>query len=246
MLPCALQWASKSVVVFRKTFFASRVLISLVSCCQTLVPFTSHSTNHLFFQGNNQLWRIFAAESPLARAKCNACLCKCKPYPFLGLCHLTVEGDNFAHPPLPYILFRFYFSYLICRVREFWLIFIPVATSQSNYLRLCTSLYKVQLSMQKNNLSYLPWQKRKYFPRSRRIDQPIVLSLTKSLPYPPTHLTHFQPPKHPPSLLSQEKERPPTTLNSGHSQAWRIWTKTSILNPGLSQQLLEPVVTTLL
>lgn len=95
----ALQSASKVVVVFRKTFFAIRMLISLVSCCQLwcLAQAILQSSNHLFFQSNNQLWRVFAAESLLARAKGSAYLCKCKPYPFLGLCHLTME-DNFAHP----------------------------------------------------------------------------------------------------------------------------------------------------
>lgn len=35
-------------------------------------------------------------------------------------------------------------------------IFIPVATSQSNRLKHWTSLDKIQVSMQKKNLSYLP------------------------------------------------------------------------------------------
>lgn len=126
------------------------------------------SSNHLFFQGNNQLWRIFAAESPLARAKCNACLCKCKPYPFLGLCHLTIEGDNFAHPPLTLYLVQvlFFMSYLQSKgiLTSFFYLFnffIPVATSHSNHLRHWTSLYEVHLSMQRNNLSYLPWHSTK-------------------------------------------------------------------------------------
>lgn len=95
--------------------------------CALLLDSSAHallqSLNRLFFQGHNQLWMIFAAESLLARAKGNACLCKCKPYPFLGLCHLTAEGDDFAHPPLPYIPFRFSFECFIYRTREGYLFF---------------------------------------------------------------------------------------------------------------------------
>lgn len=78
---------------------------------------------------------------------------------------------------------------------------------QSSRLQHWTGLCKVWLSMQRNNLCYLPSEKRKYFPGNRKNKPAYCIYLTKSPPYPLAHLINFQPPKHPPSLLSQEKKK---------------------------------------